>query len=88
MSKKISPLIAVRLYCRQCSGESPKEVALCTIPDCALYPFRFGHNPARKGITGRSKNLIPKPTGVSKDFHKDKVVKDELESGKGSGVQS
>lgn len=50
MKKKITPLKAIRLNCVQCSVNQPKEVRLCPITDCPLYPFRFGSNPNRKGI--------------------------------------
>lgn len=53
MSKKLTPLSAVKAYCRQCSGESPKSVKLCPISNCSLYPYREGHNPARKGVGPR-----------------------------------
>ncbi len=55
----ISPLKAIRKKCLDCSCDSAKEVKLCTIPECALYPFRFGHNPNRKGIgrTGGNPDL-------------------------------
>jgi hypothetical protein len=26
----------------RCSGDSPKEVTLCHIADCHLWPYRFG----------------------------------------------
>ena len=38
-----------------CSGWSQKEVRLCVIPDCPLYPYRSGKNPSRKGIGGSLK---------------------------------
>jgi hypothetical protein len=28
-------------------GGSSKEVRLCNIPECSLFPYRFGRNPAR-----------------------------------------
>lgn len=37
-----SPLKAIRLHCIDCSGGSQQEVRLCVMPDCPLYPFRFG----------------------------------------------
>ena len=40
-----TPLKAIRLKCLDCSCNSIKEVKLCVIPDCALYPYRFGKNP-------------------------------------------
>jgi len=52
--KKLSPVKSIRKFCIQCSGFSVREVAKCVIPDCPLYPFRFGKNPNRSGI-GNSK---------------------------------
>ena len=43
----IPVLRAVRAKCLECSAGSPKEVDLCPITDCALYPFRYGKNPFR-----------------------------------------
>ena len=67
MSKKPpSPVKAIRAKCLECSGGSPKEVRECLISDCALYPFRFGKNPARKGIGGKGANF-PKNDDSSSD---------------------
>ena len=46
-----SPLKAIRRKCLDCVCGSAKEVELCIIKDCSLYPWRFGHRPttARKG---------------------------------------
>jgi hypothetical protein len=30
-------------------GGSSKEVRLCNIPECSLFPYRLGKNPARGG---------------------------------------
>jgi hypothetical protein len=46
----VTPLKAIRKNCIECSGGSVKEVAMCVIPDCALYPFRFGKNPYSKRV--------------------------------------
>ena len=46
--RKMTPCKAIRLKCLDCSGGSSNEVKLCVIPDCPLYPFRFGKNPYRK----------------------------------------
>ena len=48
--KTIGPLKAIRLKCMDCSNQQYKEVELCPCTDCPLYPFRFGHNPNRKGM--------------------------------------
>jgi len=48
--KKLTPLRAIRAKCLDCSAGNPYEVRVCEMTDCPLYPYRFGHNPARKGI--------------------------------------
>ena len=35
----------IRKKCLECSGESPKEVAECRVPDCVLFPYRMGNDP-------------------------------------------
>ena len=40
-------LKAIRAKCLDCSGGMPSEVRDCLVPDCALFPFRFGKNPWR-----------------------------------------
>lgn len=48
--KQLTPMKAIRAKCLECSGNQPGEVRGCKIDDCVLYPYRFGHNPNRKGI--------------------------------------
>lgn len=43
-----TPLKAMRAKCLDCCCGSAQEVSLCTIPDCPLYPYRFGKSPARQ----------------------------------------
>jgi hypothetical protein len=33
---------AIWKYCMDCAGESSKEVTLCNLVDCPLWPWRFG----------------------------------------------
>lgn len=33
---------AIRAKCLNCSADSYKEVTLCKVDECSLYPFRFG----------------------------------------------
>lgn len=54
--KKTTPLKAIRQKCLDCCCYQVNEVRLCPVEDCALHPYRFGHNPARKGM-GNSKTL-------------------------------
>lgn len=35
---------AIREKCRECAGETAKEVTLCHIFNCTLWPFRFGNS--------------------------------------------
>ncbi len=59
MKKNINtPLKSVRKHCLECSGHQPKEVRLCTVTKCPLYPFRLGTNPNRKGMGGSFKKTI------------------------------
>ena len=44
------PLLdAIRAKCIDCSGGSISEAAMCTVVNCALWPFRMKANPWRKG---------------------------------------
>jgi hypothetical protein len=42
---KLTPMKAIRAKCLDCSCGSRKEVSECLIPDCPLYPYRFGKRP-------------------------------------------
>ena len=44
MDRQTSPVKAIRKHCLECAGSS-KEVTLCPIQECPLYPFRYGKNP-------------------------------------------
>lgn len=61
-----TPLRAIRAKCLDCCCDSPKEVKLCPSQNCPLWPFRFGHNPARAGIGG--KGFPSKMSNSSPDF--------------------
>jgi hypothetical protein len=69
MSKRLSPLRSIKLYCRQCSADSPTEVKKCPIPDCPLYVYRFGHNEARRGIGGgfRPQQVVESANSTEKE---------------------
>lgn len=40
-----TPFKAMRLKCLDCSCFQPREVEKCVIPECTLYPYRFGKRP-------------------------------------------
>jgi len=51
MDKHIkTPIKAIRDKCLDCCCGSTKEVRLCTIINCALYPYRFGRRPDKATI--------------------------------------
>jgi len=43
--KILRPLRAIRAKCLDCCGGSAREVALCEIENCPLFPYRFGKRP-------------------------------------------
>jgi hypothetical protein len=51
-------LSAIREKCIECSGWSPKEVRLCRVTSCALFPFRMGSNPWRKEMTPEARQQV------------------------------
>ena len=66
------PLKAIRAKCFDCAG-CPKEVRRCAATDCALYPFRMGRNPNRKGIgPGKIISLL------KNRVESDKIIKEEV----------
>ena len=36
---------SIRAYCIECGDGTYKEVRLCPVLDCPLYPYRFGRRP-------------------------------------------
>ena len=42
-----TPIKAMRQKCLDCTAGSFKEVRLCTVVECALYPYRFGKRPTQ-----------------------------------------
>lgn len=43
--EKISYSKAIRAKCLECCCGQVKEVALCEVKDCHLFPYRFGCGP-------------------------------------------
>lgn len=62
---KTTPLRAIRAKCMECSCGNTAEVRNCVIPRCPLYPYRFGHNPARAGIGSKSPAFLQKASSTS-----------------------
>jgi hypothetical protein len=64
MTKRITPLKAIRAHCLSCAGR-PKEVRLCQSFTCNLFLYRAGTNPARKGV-GRGRAVLCSKNGAEK----------------------
>ena len=48
MKKTIdTPIQSIRQKCLDCTAGSRKEIRLCTVIQCALYPYRFGKRPTQ-----------------------------------------
>ncbi|MFA4828431.1 MAG: hypothetical protein WC855_13270 [Thermodesulfovibrionales bacterium] len=45
MSKALTPVKAIRAKCLDCCCNQTKEVKLCPVKNCALYPYRMGTRP-------------------------------------------
>jgi hypothetical protein len=59
-----TPIKSIRLKCLDCVCGSPKEVELCVIRDCSLYPYRFGKRPG----TARKGSFIKSDEGIAPTF--------------------
>lgn len=57
--KRLTPIKAIRAKCLDCCCWQKNEVKLCPVRDCALYPYRMGHNPyiKRKANAHMSENM-------------------------------
>ena len=41
----MTPMKAIRAKCLDCCCKQAKEVRLCPVKKCPLYPYRFGKRP-------------------------------------------
>lgn len=62
----MTPLQAIRAKCLDCCCGQAKEVRFCVCPDCSLFPFRFGKNPNRAGVTNNGS--FSKNNGTASDY--------------------
>ena len=47
MLKCKTPIKSIRDKCIDCSGGQLKEVRLCPVTNCPLYPYRMGKRPTK-----------------------------------------
>ena len=50
----LTPVKAIRSHCLGCCGSS-KEVALCTVTECPLWPLRFGSRSRARRIVSEER---------------------------------
>ena len=43
--KNLTPMKSIRLKCLDCTCNQPREIRLCPIENCPLYPYRKGKRP-------------------------------------------
>lgn len=51
---RLTPVRAHRLRCLECQGDSHKAIRECASENCPSWPYRFGHDPSRKGLRHRA----------------------------------
>lgn len=56
-----TPIKAIRKNCLDCTCNQPKEIRLCPIIECPLYPYRMGSRPDQATIDTLKKNHEEKP---------------------------
>ena len=49
--------LAIKYYCLECVGFIYPEMANCTMPECPLFPYRFGKLPEGKTAKDRVKDI-------------------------------
>lgn len=53
-----SPIKAIRAKCMDCTCGQYREIELCPIKKCPLYPFRYGKNPYHKRASEENKAKV------------------------------
>ena len=56
-----TPIKAIRQMCKNCTCDQPKEIRLCTIINCPLYPYRMGRRPDKATLDTLKEFYAEKP---------------------------
>jgi len=80
MNQKLTPLKAIRLKCLDCCAGSRKEVRLCPVRDCPLWPFRMGRNHSNSVETQVEAISAKKPRKSGGVFGKSEVSEERGEA--------
>jgi hypothetical protein len=43
----LTPIQAIRAKCRDCANHQCKEIRLCAVKNCPLWPYRMGKRPPK-----------------------------------------
>lgn len=73
-----TPLNAIKIKCLDCSCGSSKEVRLCPVSDCVLFPFRMGKNPFRKKSVEKRLPSVRQLEALNKGRDSRQIDKDEF----------
>ncbi len=52
----MTPIRAIRQKCVDCCAGQSKEIRLCPIKKCPLYPYRMGHRPKAEDLPAEESN--------------------------------
>jgi len=90
MTPKISPMRAIRAKCLECSNGSVREVRLCPITDCNLYPFRMGRNPyiKKRELSPEQRKIISERLANSRRNQKTPFPVKEKKTIYGKGIST
>jgi len=73
-----TPVKAIRKKCLDCSCGQPKEIRLCPIIKCPLYPYRMGRRPSQTTLDTMnefySENTEPAQGFTPKKSIGDKII--------------
>ena len=58
MEESLTPLMAIKTYCFDCSGNSWKEVRECHMEKCPLWKYRQGKSGKKRNLTPAQRKLI------------------------------
>ena len=56
-----TPIKAIRKKCLDCTCNQPKEIRLCPVIECDLYPYRMGRRPNKATLDTIKKFYEEKP---------------------------
>ena len=68
----LTPMSAIKAKCRDCCNDQRKEVMLCPVNECPLWPFRKGHKPVKSNRKPMSEERKQAARDRFKKMHADR----------------